>query len=99
MSTEIGNEKKALLSALGKTCVVRGDVKTIYPKGGQAAPKVSPDDWLLDFRRAFLDAETAKLAAEAFWNAYEPKFPFQIAVVEMATVPLVGSLLAEGLSR
>lgn len=95
----MSDNKTELLERLKASVVVRGDVRTIYPKDSGAAPKTSKDDWLLDFRRAFLDASTANLAAREFWDAYGPKFPFQIAVVEMATVPLVGSLLAEGLAR
>lgn len=34
-----------------------------------------------------------------FWDAYASRWPFQIAVVEMASVPLVGFLLSEGLNR
>lgn len=85
--------------ALLETCVVRGDERTIFPKASNKAPKCRSEDWLLDFRRAFLSAKIARMVAVEFWNAYESRFPFQMAVVEMGTVPLVGSLLAEGLSR
>lgn len=95
----MGDNKNELLERLKSSCVIRGDARTIYPKGSVSVPKTSPEDWLLDFRRAFLDSRTANLAAREFWDAYAAKLPFQIAVVEMATVPLVGSLLAEGLSR
>lgn len=95
----MGDNHSELLERLKASCVIRGNVRTIYPKGSGAVPKTASDDWLLDFRRAFLDARTAQLAAREFWDAYASRFPFQIAVVEMATVPLVGSLLAEGLAR
>lgn len=78
-----------MLAELKRLCTVRGDVSTIYQKGRSDVPKTTHDDWLIDLRRAFLRWKTASAIAEEFWDAYEGRWPFQIAVVEMATVPLV----------
>ena len=88
-----------MLASLKSACLVRGNEFPIFPKGTNPVPKRGAEDWLLDFRRAFLDAGTARDVAKEFWDAYESRFPFRIAVVEMGSVPLVGSLLAEGLAR
>lgn len=93
-------ERRArLLSAAKAVSLVRGNETAIYPKGRTEIPKTSGSDWLLDFRKAFLDAEIARDVSREFWDAYASRWPFQIAVVEMASVPLVGFLLSEGLDR
>lgn len=88
-------ERAELVRTLTETCLIRGSGAAIFPKSPSSVPKRSENDWLLDFRRAFLDTRISRRLAAEFWNAYESRFPFQIAVVEMATVPFIGSLLAE----
>jgi outer membrane protein assembly factor BamB/orotate phosphoribosyltransferase len=53
----------------------------------------SPQDWLIDLRRLFLNRTALELIAAAFWERYRDHGPFQIGGMEAAAVPLLTALL------
>jgi len=60
MITKLSISKDAfeqLISYAKKHIIVRGNEETIYARNNDIDPKMSADDWLLDFRRMFLSGE------------------------------------------
>ena len=44
--------------------------------------------WLFDFRKILLDSHHLNLVSELFWETYKDKLPFQVAGLEVASLPL-----------
>jgi outer membrane protein assembly factor BamB len=65
-----------------------------------SAPILRPDgsrySWLFDFFPLLLDGQMAQLVAQLFWQEFRKFWPFQLAAVELAAVPLVTALSIEG---
>jgi len=89
------NIKKELSDYILNKVLTRWDKQTIYPKWNREAPKNKVNNWLLDFRKMFVDSVWLDLISNIFWNNYESEFPFQIASIELWSVPLMGALLME----
>lgn len=56
------------------------------------SPRGGNQQWMLDLRRAMLDPHTIALIAELLWERMEALYPFQIAGMETAAVPLITAL-------
>lgn len=56
-------------------------------------------DWLFDFRTLFFSAEGLNLAAEVFWDTFEHEYPFQVAGLESAALPIVAAIMMKGHER
>lgn len=63
-------------------------------------PILRPDgsrySWLFDFFPLLLDGQMAQLVAALFWQEFQKFWPFQLAAMELAAVPLVTALSIEG---
>lgn len=81
-------EFSKLRSLVAESCVVRGDEEAFYDKKNPESVKDKRTDWILDFRRLFLDSESAVFISELFWNAYSDAGDVQIATVELGSVPI-----------
>ncbi|MFZ3232133.1 MAG: hypothetical protein WA194_01090 [Patescibacteria group bacterium] len=81
-------EFSKLRDLVAASCVVRGSEETFYDKKNPESVKEKPTDWILDFRRLFLDSEAAVFISELFWKAYSDIGDVQIATVELGSVPL-----------
>jgi outer membrane protein assembly factor BamB/hemolysin-activating ACP:hemolysin acyltransferase len=61
-----------------------------------AQPILSPNggsqQWLLDLRRVMLTPDLIALVAELFWERMENLYPFQLAGMETAAVPLITAI-------
>lgn len=75
--------------------ITRWDKQTIYPKWKREIPKTQANNRLLDFRKMFVDSIWLELISNIFWDYYENEFPFQIASIELWSVPLMWALLME----
>lgn len=51
--------------------------------------------WLFDLRRITLDATVLEDVGTFFWKTFEADYPFQIAGMETAAIPLVASLVTQ----
>lgn len=56
-------------------------------------------NWIFDFRRIFFTAEGLSLAADVFWDRLEKEYPFQVAGLEAAALPLIAAIMMRGIER
>jgi outer membrane protein assembly factor BamB/orotate phosphoribosyltransferase len=54
----------------------------------------TPAKWVIDLRPVFLSPEGARLCAQLFWERYKDHPPFQLASVELGSIPLGAALQA-----
>ncbi len=57
------------------------------------------DPWLCDLRAVLLSGENLSAYATLFWDRYAAQYPFQVAGVETAGIPLVSAIAMEGARR
>lgn len=55
--------------------------------------------WLFDFRAVLLQSQWLDFLAETFWARYEHQYPFQVAGLETAGIPLVAAIVMKGAQR
>lgn len=55
--------------------------------------------WMFDLRPLLLDAEALDRVATEFWERYEGEWPFQLAAVETAGIPIMIAVMIQGLNR
>ena len=63
------------------------------------SPLGSDYRWLVDLRPVLLDGEALAICAQAFWDRFEERLPFQLGGLEFAAVPLIVALAGEGWRR
>lgn len=56
-------------------------------------------NWLLDFRRIFLNPDDLDALSELFWDRFASQLPFQIGGMESASLPLITALVLKGKTR
>ena len=56
-------------------------------------------NWMFDLRPLLLDSAMLEVAAKLFWAEMAPLWPFQVAGVELAAVPLMVAVTLEGQRR
>ena len=82
-----------LLAAIRQCAYVDGGAeRVISPSGGR-------QNWMLDMRQVFLRPELLLAIADAFWESFASRLPFQLAGMEVAAIPLLTALLTTGHSR
>jgi len=66
----------------------------LYASAEQAilSPRGARQAWMLDLRRIMLEPEVIALVAELFWEKMQARFPFQIAGMETAAIPLITAI-------
>lgn len=55
--------------------------------------------WMIDLRPMFLNVSALNHLCAEFWKRYEDQWPFQIAAMEMASIPLLTALQISGKKR
>lgn len=55
--------------------------------------------WYVDLRRITLRSDFLRVFGEVFWGCFQERWPFQVAGLEMASIPLLSSILIEGERR
>ncbi|MDQ1343420.1 MAG: hypothetical protein QG650_139 [Patescibacteria group bacterium] len=74
---------RELVSLVSEKSVIRGAREVFYDKSDSVTPRRKESDWILDFRRTFLDSKGITLLSEIFWDIYGDVPEFQIATVEL----------------
>lgn len=87
-------EKEARFRDLiaSRVIVDASEARSVTP-GGVDSP------WIFDFRRIFFTPEGLDLAADIFWDRFEDQYPFQVAGLEAAALPIVAAIVMRGLER
>jgi outer membrane protein assembly factor BamB/orotate phosphoribosyltransferase len=67
--------------------------KQLYGIGGRKLA------WMFDLRPLLLDADALDKVATEFWERYEGEWPFQLAAVETAGIPIMIAVMMQGLTR
>jgi orotate phosphoribosyltransferase len=86
MERDAGQRREQIRHAIRTLCLRQGGETIISSKGGL-------QNWLIDLRRAFLDAQTLEAIADVFWDLYSDEPPFQVAAMETAAIPLLTAIL------
>lgn len=76
-----------------KSIVYASDTQRIISPHGQS------QTWLIDMRPLLLDSKSLDLIADAFWDAFAAKMPFQLGGMEVAAIPLLCALLLKAEQR
>jgi len=63
------------------------------------SPKGHQNQWLIDTRRIFMDANVLNAAADLFWQEWAQRMPFQVGGMEAAAIPLLSAILLKSLTR
>jgi hypothetical protein len=80
----LGPERfRELVSLVSEKSVIKGNREVFYDKSDSTTPRRKESDWILDFRRTFLDSRGISLLSEIFWDIYGDVPKFQIATVEL----------------
>jgi len=91
---ELGTSLEALKLYIKENCIVRWT---------ECEPICSADgrrfNWAFDFRTLLLDGRMLPVVAEMFWREMGRYWPFQIAGLEMAAIPLIVAIVMEGERR
>lgn len=51
------------------------------------------EKWIFDFRRVFLDSKNLPLIADIFLETFADQYPFQVAGLESAAIPLITAIV------
>jgi outer membrane protein assembly factor BamB/orotate phosphoribosyltransferase len=95
LSTPPPNEAKSYLHERIRNNVIRtGETHVII-----ADEHGRQSNWLLDFRRIFLNADDLNVLSELFWERFASRLPFQIGGMESASIPLITALVLKGKER
>jgi len=82
-----------LASAIRERAIVRGEnQRLISPAGGS-------NNWLIDMRRLFMDANLLDFIAGLFWEKCAGAMPFQVGGMEAAAIPLLSAILIKSAAR
>ena len=74
-------------------CVLTNERYWLVSPGGR------DNKWQIDMREALLDSEALDIITSLFWDHFAGRLPFQLAGLEMASIPLVVALLLKAQSR
>lgn len=96
---KLGENNIELINYIKKNIIVYWNKQTIYPRNKEKLPKNNPENWILDFRKMFVDSVWLSLISNNFWNIYWKEFPFQIASIELWSVPLMWAILLDWQKR
>lgn len=55
--------------------------------------------WIFDFRAVMLQPRWLNFFAETFWETYKDKYPFQVAGLETAGIPLVAAIVMKSIEK
>lgn len=67
--------------------------KQLYGIGGRRL------SWMFDLRPLMLDGDGLDMIAREFWDRYEFEWPFQVAAVETAGIPMMVAIVMAGRER
>lgn len=79
-----------LRTFIRQNCVITSAQEPLTDSRGR------PQAWVFDLRPALLQGWAAQLIARCFWARMAQHWPFQVAGVELAALPLLGAILAHG---
>src|SRR5215469_18682912 len=82
-----------IASAIRERAILRGENQRLISPNGNS------NNWLIDLRRLFMDANLLDAAAELFWQECGGMMPFQVGAMEAAAIPLLSAILLKSLSR
>lgn len=75
-------------------CIIKWSIENpIYDKAG------GKFGWMFDLRPLLLNGPMLQTVASLFWDKLQRLWPFQLAGVELAAVPLIAGILMEGERR
>lgn len=94
VSRTFGDARMAHLCEIikAKSVVRGGGAKILSPRG-------TPNNWLIDLRKTFLDPVGLDIVTDLFWERFADKLPFQVGGLEMGAVPLISAIMIKGLQR
>jgi outer membrane protein assembly factor BamB/orotate phosphoribosyltransferase len=82
-----------LMKAIRDCAILRGkDQRLISRKG-------SPNSWMIDMRRIFMNGGVLKATADLFLEKCFDLMPFQIGAVETAAIPMLAAILMRSMER
>lgn len=82
-----------LYEAISERAILRASDQRLFSRSG------ARQSWLIDMRRILTDATLLDLVAEAFWDLFADKRPFQVGGMEVAAIPLVAAILMKSVAR
>ena len=85
--------RDAVAWAIRERAILRGENQRLI------SPKGQSNNWLIDMRRLFMDANSLDAAAELFWQECAGRLPFQVGGMEAAAIPFLSAILMKSLSR
>lgn len=91
---------------MNRESLIRIIKERVFTRGTKDAPvairgsNVYRDlQWIFDFRAITLEAPVLEYLAEAFWEKYAHKYPFQVGGMESASISLVTAIVLKGQER
>jgi outer membrane protein assembly factor BamB len=85
--------RDVISSAIRERAILRGENQRLISPSGNS------NNWLIDLRRIFMDAELLDAAAELFWQECGGLMPFQVGAMETAAIPLLSAIILKSLAR
>jgi outer membrane protein assembly factor BamB/orotate phosphoribosyltransferase len=98
---KVNNERKTatslastfLMNSIRDRAILRGEDQRLISRKG------SPNSWMIDMRRIFMDGGVLKATADLFLDKCIDKMPFQIGAVESAAIPMLAAILMRSKER
>ena len=59
---------------------------------GILAPDGTRHRWFFDLQSTLLDPNGLEIVAEAFWDCFNDRLPFQVGGIELGCVPLISAI-------
>jgi outer membrane protein assembly factor BamB len=87
-------ELELIKSFIERECIFRSSAERTY-----YGPNGKPYSWMIDFRPLLLDGRMANLVAHIFWQRMVKYWPFQVAGMEIAAIPMITAIVLEGQRR
>jgi outer membrane protein assembly factor BamB len=89
-----GAELNSIKAFIERECIFRSSREKTYYR-----PNGKPYSWMIDLRPLLLDGKMAGLVAQDFWNRMTKYWPFQVAGMEIAAIPMITAIVLEGQRR